>query len=238
MLVAAGEEYAKLRAQGMAEAEAVNRIVDSFASIDDLAHQYFSQNAAYYDETLPVMERRMAEDYLHAGKLSVIAKAGGVAALIVMLAWISFVDIFDELFGSFVGEIFENAAGFATLLIIVGAVVCFVYSNKKKHMFDFLNVGLYITPSGRTKLETFVTAGFQQQKALTLGIILCAAAPFVSGMIDAIPLSGSGDLASCLRFLTVAAGVFVLVYRSAMNKFHAQCRTLLYHALRKSEESL
>ncbi len=239
MLAAAGEEYAKLRALGVSEADAVNRILDSFASIDDLAHQYFSQNAASYDETLPVMERRMAEDYLRAGKACVLLKAAGVGILILIFSWISFMDIFDEMFGSsFIGDIFESAAGFASLLMVVAAIICFIYSNRKKHLFDFLNAGCYITPSGRTKIETFLAAGFEQQKALVIGIVLCVAAPFVSSVFDAIPLAGVSDIGTCLLFMLIAAGVFVLVYRTTMNKFHNTCRALLYRALRKSEESL
>ncbi len=239
MLAAAGEEYQKLRALGVSEADAVNRILDSFASIDDLAHQYFSQNAASYDETLPVMERRMAEDYIHAGKASVLFKAAGVGALISILAWISFADVFDAFFASsFIGELFEAAAGFAAILMLIASILCFVYSNKKKHLFDFLNAGYYITPSGRSKIEMFLESGFQQQKALVVGIILCAAAPFISGTLEAIPIMGMEELSGCLLFLMIAAGVFIFVYRAAMNKFQNVCRALLYRALRKNEDSL
>lgn len=235
MLYAAQKEYADLRAQGLSEMDAVNRIIDSFASIDDLAHQYFSRSSASYDESVPVMEQRMADYYLQAGKTSAFLKAGGVGVIFLALAWANFTDIFDEIFGSFIGEMFENAAGFGTLLIIAAAICCFLQSSKKKHQFDFLNAGCYITPSGRSKIETFLSAGFQQQKALVIGIVLCIAAPFVSGTVESISLIGTDILADTMLFVILAAGIFVLVYRAAMNKFHNQCRAMLYRALRKNE---
>lgn len=227
MLTVAQKEYSSLRTQGVSEQAAVDRIINGFRSIDDLARQFTAADTAPKNGTIPVLDTRMAEDCIQSGKSAAFLQAGGVGLIMVGAALQNFADFFGSFFGTVIGEMVENVSSFGFLGLIVAAILCFAQAKKKRHAFDFLNAGCYLAPDGRQRLEGFLNTGFDAQKALIVGILLCVAAAMISGVLEAIPLFWMDAIADTLMLLTASAGVFVLVFRAAMQKLMKRLRNLL-----------
>lgn len=232
MIVVVQQEYSKLIAQGASEQTARERIMNGFHSLDALANQVANSSGRFYNG-IPVIDSRLAEDYVRTGKTAAFLKACGIGLFFVGAAIQNFAEVFHHLFGGFIGGIAENGAAFLSLGLIVVSVLCFVQGSRKKRAFDFLQNGNYMNSDGKAVLDKFLQRGFSQQKALVAGILLLlVGTPMVSGMMSIAPFSVVGILADSMATLTAGAGIFTLVFRESMNRFMTRCRNLLNRTFR------
>ena len=124
-------------------------------------------------------------------------------------------------------ELMEAFSGLLFLIAAVLAILSFSRSKKKKHQFDFLQKGCNVNREGFDKLDHFVRQGFDLQKALIAGTVLCVLGPMISSSLGSIPLRMSGDISDFLLLAIESAGVFVLVYRSQIKKLMDRIHDIL-----------
>ncbi len=220
MLEAAKNEYMQLRAQGMNEAQAVSQIIGGFRNIDDLAQQYAKQDAApVYDPSLPVVNENYAKRLVKEWKSAALKKALGVALLICCPA----LGVLEDYIGLMAELLVLAAVAVGVTLIVLGG-------NEKKKLRRF-DSGCYLTPSGQDELARFSAEESGNSKATVIGILLCVFSAFAPSVFLVWDVGG----AAAALFLSVAAGVFALVYRGQIKKLLRDSSRLLYVALRRND---
>ncbi len=227
MQVAVRKEYDQLIRVGVDRQTAVARIMNGLRSVEN---QVNAQNGKPYasDSGFLTVDRYVASDIIKAGKANAFLKAFGVGALILGVAASQLFDAFSMyFFGGFLSELMESFSGLLFLIAAVLAILSFSRSKKKKHQFDFLQKGCNINREGFDKLDHFVRQGFDLQKALIVGTVLCVLGPMISSSLGSIPLRMSGDISDFLLLAIESAGVFVLVYRSQIKKLMDRIHDIL-----------
>ena len=236
MLAAAEKEYHQLIETGVAPQTAVDRIIGELRSVQQQTHQT-SKQPTNPKSTKPIVDQRMAQDLITAGKTNAFLKAGGVSAIIAGAAITNLLDMIAVHFvGGFLQDTVESITGLFFMAIVTFAILGFVNSKKKKQQFDFLNHGCSITGSGVNRLEQFLSRGFDLQKSLVLGILLCVFGVAISGVFDTLPMAWIDILSDTLMMLIESAGIFILIYRGQMKKLMNRIRDLLLRGERSDLE--
>lgn len=237
MLLAARREYDQLIQVGVAPQTAVTRIMNGLRSVEHQAYGTTEKQPVRYDTTDPLVDERMAKDIIAAGKVNALLKAGGVGAIIAGAALTDLTDMIGSYFlGGFLSEMVESLGGLFFLVVLTFAILGFVKSKKKKHQFDFLNKGSVLTRGGVRTLEEYMGRGFDLQKSLIVGILLCVFGFGISSVFESLPMAWFDALADMLMMTMEAAGVFVLVYRGQIKKLMDQIRNLLMRGNRSDME--